>query len=213
MVDKDVVRRGYDAVAETYAAERSEGGTEMDVLEAVLESLSDSPTVLDVGCGQGMPVLRRVSDAGSAVGTDFSREQLALAAANAPAAAFVQGDMVTLPFSDGVFDAVIAFHSLIHIPLNDHRAVLDEFARVLRPGGRVLLSEAPGEWTGENPDWLETGVEMQWDMAGAAATRTQLREAGFAVVDERESTETLVDDEHWLYLAGRLEEPVETENE
>jgi|AntDeeMetagen285_2_1112576.scaffolds.fasta_scaffold03195_4 ubiquinone/menaquinone biosynthesis C-methylase UbiE len=188
----------------------------MDALEAVLELFSDPPTVLDIGCGQGVPVLRRVSDAGNAVGTDFSRKQLALAAANAPAAALVHGDMVTLPFFDGVFDAVIAFHSLIHVPLNDHRAVLDEFARVLRPGGWVLLSEAPVEWTGENPNWLETGVEMQRDMAVAAATRTQLREAGFAVVDERQSTETLVDhgeDEHWLYLTGRLEEPVETETE
>ncbi|WP_137289782.1 class I SAM-dependent methyltransferase [Natronorubrum halophilum] len=206
MVDKDVVRRGYDGLAETYAAQRSEDGPEMDVLAALLDSLPGAATILDAGCGQGTPVLERVCDSASAVGVDFSREQLELAATNAPAASLVQGDMTTLPFRDDAFDAVIAFHSLIHVPIDEHQAALDEFARLLVPGGRVLLSEGTEAWTGENPDWLETGVEMQWHIAGAEATRTQLRDAGFAVVDERDVAHTLGADERWRYFFGRLEE-------
>ncbi|ADB60223.1 Methyltransferase type 11 [Haloterrigena turkmenica DSM 5511] len=207
MVDKDVVRRGYDELAETYAAERSEEDRERAALEAFFESLPASPTVLDAGCGQGTPVLQRGSEDGAvaAVGIDFSREQLELAAANAPMASLVQGDLTDLPFHDGVFDAVIALHSLIHVPLDDHRTVLEECARVLRPGGRVLVSEGLEEWRGENPDWLETGVEMQWHVAGAATTRTQLRETGFEIVDERGVSGTLCEDERWVYVAGRLE--------
>ncbi|ELZ13103.1 methyltransferase type 11 [Haloterrigena salina JCM 13891] len=207
MVDKDVVRRGYDELAETYAAERSETDRERAALEAFFESLPASPTVLDAGCGRGTPVLRRRSEDGAAaaVGVDFSREQLELAAANAPTASLVRGDLTDLPVRDGVFDAVTALHSLIHVPLDEHRTVLEEFARVLQPGGRVLVSEGVEEWRGENPDWLETGVEMQWHVAGAAATRTQLRETGFEIVDERGVSGTLREDERWVYVAGRLE--------
>ena len=206
MVDKDVVRRSYDDLAETYAATRSDDGRGRDILDRFLEPLSESARVLDAGCGQGTPVLRRSSASSTATGLDFSRAQLELAAENAPRASLVQGDMTRLPVCDGAFDAITAYHSLIHVPSDEHRAVLDEFARVLRPGGRVLLSEGPGEWSGTNPDWLESGVEMQWHIAGADATREHLRNAGFAVVDERGADDTLTEDGgRWVFFSARLD--------
>ncbi|NIS29986.1 MAG: methyltransferase type 11, partial [Actinobacteria bacterium] len=57
-------------------------------------------------------------------------------------------------------------------------------ARELRPGGRLLVSEGADEWVGDNPDWLDTGVRMEWAVAGADATRAQLRAAGFEVEAE-----------------------------
>ena len=203
MVDKDAVRHGYDEVAETYAAERSTEGPGLDLLAEVLDFCGESPRVLDAGCGEGTPVLRRVSTEAAAVGIDFSREQLRRAVDVAPPASLVQGDMVALPFSDGAFDVVTAFHSLIHIPIEQHQAVIDEFARVLRPGGRVLVTEGTGEWSGTNPDWLDTGVEMQWHIAGADATREQLVDAGFTITNEWTVSETLDGDEEWVFLSGR----------
>ncbi|ELZ03518.1 class I SAM-dependent methyltransferase [Natrialba asiatica] len=230
MVDKTAVRRGYDELAETYAAERaaSEGGRERDVLTTVLRSLETPGRVLDAGCGQGTPVLRDLDGDGprngdgngsrdgdgntdengtrDAIGIDVSRAQLELAAENAPTASLSQGDMTRLPFRDDCCDAVTALHSLIHVPLADHRAVIDEFSRVLRPGGRVLVSEGAREWTGTNPDWLDSGVEMQWHIAGIEATREQLRAAGFTITDEWGTTEPFADqDEHWRYLAAELD--------
>lgn len=201
MVDRDVVRGGYDDVAETYGAERSGDGPGRAILEEFLGRLGDSPHVLDAGCGQGRPVLRALADVGTATGLDFSRGQLQLAGEHAPRASLVQGDLTALPFGDGVFDAVTAYHSLIHVPLADHRAVVEAFARVLRPGGRVLLTEGPERWTGTNPDWLDTGTEMQWHVAGAATTREQLRAAGFAVESEWVADG---DDERWVFFAAHL---------
>lgn len=204
MVDKDAVRRGYDDVAETYAAGRSEGGRDMEILTEFLASLPEPERIIDAGCGQGTPVLRQLSTVAPASGVDFSREQLVLAEENVPAASLIRGDMTNLPVRDDAFDAVTAYHSLIHIPIEDHQSVIDEFARVLRPDGRVLLTEGQDEWSGTNPDWLDSGVEMQWNIAGAEATRNHLQNAGFTIIDEWGAIDTS-SDEHWIFFSAQLD--------
>lgn len=210
MVDRDTVRRGYDELAETYAAERSADGRDAAILSAFLsdiESAEREGRILDIGCGQGAPILRRLSESATAIGIDVSREQLRLATTNAPDAACLHGDMTRLPIRDGTCVAITAIHSLFHVPLEDQPAVIDEFARVLRPGGRVLLSDGTDEWCGTNPDWLESDVEMQWNVAGIDATRARLRDAGIAITHEWGVSSTFADaDERWVFVAGRLEE-------
>lgn len=184
MVEKDEVRRSYDELAEVYADQRTLDEGYRSLLAAFIDGLPAGPTVLDAGSGEGTPGLARVAERGRLVGLDFSREQLRLASADAPTVEPVQGDMTTLPLERSAVDGVVAAYSLIHIPETDHQTVIDEFARVLRPGGRVLLTEGPEEWTGQNPDWLDSGVPMQWHIAGAETTRTQLERAGFSILRE-----------------------------
>jgi SAM-dependent methyltransferase len=178
VVEKDAVRRGYDALAETYAAERGTNARARSAIDRFRDALPEPKRVLDAGCGGGA-FLGRLPPGG--VGLDLSREQLRLAAWEVPDAALVQGDMASLPFAAAAFDGVLAYWSLIHVPLAEHPGVLEEFARVLRPGGRLLLSEGTDRWVGENPDWLGTGVGMSWEIAGQEATREYLRDAGFAI--------------------------------
>lgn len=206
MVDKNAVRRGYDGVAETYAAERSGDGHGSDILDQFLRLLPESARILDAGCGQGEPVLRKLSASATAIGVDFSRAQLELATENAPGASLLQGDMTRLPVRDNAFDAITTYHSLIHIPIDEHRTVIDEFARVLKPNGRLLLSEGPNEWSGTNPDWLDGGVEMQWNIAGAEATREQLQNAGFSISNEWGTNDAFAgEDEHWVFFSAELD--------
>lgn len=207
MSDRDAVRRAYDEMGEIYADERSEEGPELDLLDDLLDSLPGTPRVLDAGCGQGTPVLRRLDEATTAVGLDFSREQLRLAMTNAPGTPLVQGDMAALPFRDDAFDGVTAYNSLIHVPLDDHQTVVEEFARVLRPGGRILLTEGCEKWSGTNPDWLDSGVEMQWDIAGADVTREQLERTGFVEIERWDVVDKLADeDSERPFFAARLAE-------
>lgn len=215
-IERDAVRRAYDELAETYATRRSDDGRSVEILTRFLDPLSGPARVLDAGCGQGSPVLSRLSTVATAVGVDFSGEQLRLAAENAPDASLVRGDMTELPFDDAAFDAVVAYWSLIHVPADDHRTAIDEFARVLCPGGRLLVCEGTDEWSGANPDWLDSGVEMRWDIAGADATRDQLRTAGFAIADEWGAPEQLEgdgddsgderdEDAPWTFFSARLD--------
>ncbi len=211
MADPDGVRRAYDDLAETYAAQRSTDERATAILEEFIADWSPD-RVLDAGCGQGDPVLARVEETATGVGLDVSREMLRLASASV-AGPLVQGEMTRLPFAADTFDAVVAYWSLIHVPLADHSTATEEFARVLRPGGRVLLCEGPEEWVGENPDWLDSGVEMAWEIAGVERTRGQLREAGLRVTASWGAAERLADDADdaddgdadapdWVFLAA-----------
>jgi SAM-dependent methyltransferase len=122
MVDKDVVIDGYDDVASTYTEGRSLGDEERAALGSFLDSISADSRVLDAGCGGGEPVLRELtSQSQKALGLDFSAAQLGLAASNAPEARLLRGDMTRLPLADGSLDAVLAYHSLIHVPADEHR--------------------------------------------------------------------------------------------
>lgn len=208
MVEKDAVSEGYDEIADVYLAERSPSAAETTALGSFLEPLTQDSTILDAGCGGGEPVLTRLTDhTRQAIGMDLSGGQLERAQRAAPAAALVRGDMATLPIKDDALDAVLAYHSLIHVPGDEHRTVIDEFARVLRPGGRLLVSEGPGEWQGTNLDWLDAGVEMQWYIAGAETTRAQLSTAGFDIIQEYGAPNTLAEDEdaRWIFFEAVLD--------
>jgi ubiquinone/menaquinone biosynthesis C-methylase UbiE len=182
MDDKRVVRRGYDEMGEIYASERTGNPFEVETLDTLLDLLPEKARVLDAGCGQGTPILDRLQDSTTAIGLDFSRGQLQLA--TQPAVSLTQGDMTALPFRDATFDAVTAYHSMIHVPSNDHQTVIDEFARVLHPGGRALLTAGTAEWNGANSDWLGSGAEMRWSMSGPENTVEQLESAGFSITNQ-----------------------------
>lgn len=207
MVEKEAVLRGYDDVADAYDLERSPSEKEWEALTAFLDELSPESRVLDAGCGGGEPVLQELRrQSQQAIGLDFSTQQLKKALSKAPGARFLRGDMSRVPLSEDTVDAVLAHHSLIHVPSAEHQTVLDEFARVLRPGGQLLVSEGPEEWQGSNPDWLDAGAEMQWYIAGAETTRGQLEAAGFQIENEYGAPNTLAEDEeaNWVFFDTTL---------
>jgi SAM-dependent methyltransferase len=98
---------------------------------------------LDIGCGPGgnLQMLDALRPS-AVVGVDLSPIALSLAAANAPSATLVSTDInERLPFKDGSFDVVTIFNVLYHQWVKSEAAVLAEVARVLRPGGLLLLTE------------------------------------------------------------------------
>jgi ubiquinone/menaquinone biosynthesis C-methylase UbiE len=179
--ERRAVRDAYDEMADHYYDEYTKPVSEDEPAEPVeqfCEVLDPTDRLLSAGCGAGDAPL--AAGGAAAVGLDFSREQLSLGRADHEAA-LVQGDMTALPFADDTFDAVAALYSLIHIPLEDHQSTLAEFGRVLRPGGTLLVTEGASEWEGANPDWLDSGTEMRWSIAGREATEEALRSVGFEI--------------------------------
>ncbi len=109
--------------------------------------LREGEIVLDLGSGGGIDVLlsaRRVGSTGFAHGLDMTDEMLELARRNAAEAgatnvAFHKGRMEAIPLADGSIDVVIS-NCVINLSI-DKAAVMAEIARVLRPGGRLGVSD------------------------------------------------------------------------
>ncbi len=92
--------------------------------------------ILDVGCGTGR-YLKLFNPNNDLNGLDLSEQMLVQARAKVPQAKFTAGSAETLPFPDASFDMVMSVRMLQHMP--DQKKVIQEMARVCRPGGRVVL--------------------------------------------------------------------------
>ena len=132
-------RRMYEAEEAQwwYAGQRAIAG-------ALLEgALREPPTggrrLLDAGCGTGFNLLA-LARLGVAVGIDVAPEALALCRERGVRA--LRTSLLGLPFPSAVFDAVTSFDVLYHAWVTDDRAAVAEMARVVRPGG-VLLVRVP----------------------------------------------------------------------
>jgi len=119
---------------------------EQDEFLAIL-NLAAGKTLLDVACGSGGPALRMVEKTGcSLVGVDV--HQQAISTANSLAkqrdlaqrARFQVADAtVALPFPDASFDAITCIDAVNHLP--DRARVIGDWARLLKPGGRLLFTD------------------------------------------------------------------------
>lgn len=107
---------------------------------AVLDAARVTPgtRLLDAGCGAGLLALLAALRGAQVSALDASAALLAIVRQRVPAADVREGDMEALPFADGAFDAVAAVNSLFYAA--DMNAAMRELVRVLRPGGRVVVT-------------------------------------------------------------------------
>ncbi|MFL4901838.1 arsenite methyltransferase [Streptomyces sp. MMS24-I2-30] len=153
--------------------------------------LREGERVLDLGSGGGIDVLlsaRRVGPAGKAYGLDMTEEMLALALANAAKAGatnveFLRGTIEAVPLSANTIDVVIS-NCVINLSVDKH-AVFAEIFRVLRPGGRIGVSDVVADDTLTAAQRAERG-DYVGCIAGAlsfAEYRAGLTDAGFTDVE------------------------------
>jgi SAM-dependent methyltransferase len=198
-MDRANVRRAWDAVAETYAERRDPDGPDAALIDALLDGLPPDPTVVDIGPGDGARTLANLPT--GSVGVDVSRHGLELATETVPEARLVQGEMSQLPIADGTADAVTAYHAVFHVPRERQPAVYREFARVLRPGGRLLMTLPGGRFETVRRGWM--GGEMFFSSPGRDRTLAALRDAGFTDLRTETSDDPLGSSTEFVF--ARLE--------
>ena len=174
-MDRDQLREAWDTVAETYARSRDPSGSDAALIDDLLAELPADPDVLDIGPCDGARTLANLP-AGS-VGVDISRDALELARETVPESALLQGDMASLPIAENSIDGITAYHAVFHVPRAEHPTVYAEFARVLRPGGRLLMTLSGGRFETTRKGWM--GGSMFFSAPGREQTLTQLETAGF----------------------------------
>lgn len=135
--------RTVQAQYAAWAAEYDAPGNPMTIAEepVVREMLWGYPlgTALDAACGTGRHAAYLVSLGHEVIGVDCTPEMLDVAKAKAPSARFEMGDITALPLPANSVDLVVCTLALTHFNRLDQP--LAEIARVVRPGGRVVLSD------------------------------------------------------------------------
>jgi 2-polyprenyl-3-methyl-5-hydroxy-6-metoxy-1,4-benzoquinol methylase len=196
------VESGYDRMAEQYLATKDpEDPLALAALEDLASLLPTKAAVLDLGCGAGVPVTRWLADRGFAVtGVDVSTRQLELARRNVPEGTFLKADMSEVVFAPESFDAVVAFHSIIHLPRTEHPALLESIYRWLRPGGTLLATMTLTDYEGREEDWEGWGAPMVWSHYGRSANVAMLSEGGFEIRYAEPRTGTGDESETWLWV-------------
>jgi 2-polyprenyl-3-methyl-5-hydroxy-6-metoxy-1,4-benzoquinol methylase len=198
------VESGYDQMAEQYlAAKDPEDPLALRALEDLASLLPSEAAVLDLGCGAGVPVTRWLAGRGFAVtGVDVSAKQLELARTYVPDGTFIIADMTEVVFGPESFDAVVAFHSIIHVPRTEHPRLLKSIHRWLEPGGVLLTTMTIADYEGREEDWEGWGAPLVWSHYDRIANVAMLREAGFEIkyAEPRTGGGTGDETETWLWV-------------
>jgi SAM-dependent methyltransferase len=139
-----VVRRGdtpaaYRQWSATYDEPRNSlFDSDEPVMHEILDPLP-AGTILDAACGTGRYAAYLAARGHRVLGVDSSPEMLERASARVPDGTFLRGELHRLPMADESVDAVVCALALVHVP--SLAAVMAEFARVLRPGGQLAISD------------------------------------------------------------------------
>lgn len=146
----------YNKIGDWFAENRYADSVESVYLDAIIEQLAPNASMLDVGCGNGKPILEYfINHNIQVVGIDGSEKMVELARANFPDIRLMQLDMRKLRL-DEKFEVVIAWHSFFHLPAEDQPAMFEIFRDHLKPDGILLFTsgtergEAWGINGGEN---------------------------------------------------------------
>jgi ubiquinone/menaquinone biosynthesis C-methylase UbiE len=172
----------YDLIADWYASERDDQ-TGVPEVKSLASSLPPGSRILDVGCGNGIPITHALLDGGhQVIGLDTSSKMLERFRVNFPQTPAVLGTIQSCPFDDSSFDAAVAWGVMFHL-------TPDEQIRTIASIGRVLKARAPFLFTSGDADGFEAkegsmnGVTFRYYSFSIENYRRHLHEQGFTLTD------------------------------
>lgn len=180
--------------------------TSAETLGALVEMVPEDSSAkwIDVACGPGVVSRALASGVGSVLGVDLTPAMVEEAERRAAEEGvgnvdFALGDATALDRADDSFDGAITRLSLHHIPAPGR--VVAEMARVVRPGGWVLVSDIAGDEDGEAAAWREEIERLRDPSHWACPTPQRLRRMGIAaglILDEEKLVPIEIDFDEWL---------------
>lgn len=170
--------KGWEAVARRFVAERSSIGAA--TVRAWCRTLPEAASVLDLGCGSGVPIAEALIAGGCRVsGVDASPSMVAAFRRRFPEVPVACEAVEDSSCFDSTYDAIVAIGLLFLLPVDGQRAVIQRVSTALKPDGRFLFT-APVQAV----SWTDTMMGGQCVSLGDAAYRRALTDAGLLVVAE-----------------------------
>jgi ubiquinone/menaquinone biosynthesis C-methylase UbiE len=181
MNHKEIVRAGYNKIADAYLQNRTVDSDDVRLLDELVKRLPHGARILDAGCGAGIPVAAFLNLHFQVVGVDFAEKQIAKARQLVPGADFICQDITKLDFPDSSFDAICSYYAIIHIPRQEHEGILRHFYRLLKPSGLALLCLGAVDL---NDDLVDDylGAPMYWSHYDANMNLDLLKASGFELI-------------------------------
>ncbi|KAK5050431.1 hypothetical protein LTR84_003712 [Exophiala bonariae] len=158
-------------------------------------TVTQGETVIDLGSGAGFDVLlaaKKVGSSGKVIGVDFNKDMVKRANQNKEKVetnnvSFIESFITDIPLPDTTVDCVISNCVINLVPESDKQNVFNEIYRLLRPGGRVAISDILAKH--ELPEHVKSNMALYVGcIAGASRVedyKKYLREAGFAGKDQK----------------------------
>jgi len=184
--DVRATRDGYDEWAEPYAERLANALAAEPFDRAMLSAFAElvrvdgGGPVADIGCGPGRLTPHLAALGLDVFGIDLSPEMIRLARAARPDLRYEVGTIEAVALQDGALSGLMAWYSIIHLPPERVPGVLAEFARVLRPGGHLLMAFQPaGEALDMQPHDHKVVPSYRWSLR---RMEELLRPCGFQIV-------------------------------
>lgn len=158
-------KRAYNLVAQRYydLFRNEMNGKEYDrgLLDSFASRFQKNSLICDAGCGPSCHIGRYLFDKGiPVIGVDISDKCVEIVRQHNSEMKFVCGDISSLGFEDDSFDGIIAYYSIINTPKKFVNRIFNEFRRVLKTGGYLLVAVKAGTEEGFIYDllWIKTEI-------------------------------------------------------
>jgi ubiquinone/menaquinone biosynthesis C-methylase UbiE len=179
------IRESYDRIAEEYARrifdELQHKPFDRQLLDHFAARIPKAGQVCDIGCGPGQ-VARYLHDAGVSIwGVDLSPAMVNQARKLNPGMLFREGNMMALDLPNASLSAITAFYAIVNISKASLPLVFSEMARVLHPGGLLLLAFHTGNDIIREQELWGIPIAMDFLLFQPSEIVTLLREAGFVL--------------------------------
>ena len=184
------VRDVYDLAAPTYVqfvgteiSSATEWTLDRSLLVAFVELMKGraGSRVADIGCGPGRVAAFMADQGLDVIGLDISQAMLGIARAAHPHVVFEEGRLDALPFESGVLGGAVCWYSIIHTPPDRLGDSFDELARVLVPGGSLLLAFQANAEPRHRADAFGTRLPLTSYRHDLKAVISNLEESGFRI--------------------------------
>jgi SAM-dependent methyltransferase len=200
---REIVKDGYEkgCYLKKFRSVNTMNATQKQFLQRFVALVSPSGTVVDLGCGSGVPFDRYLVDRGFHVmGYDFSEKHIREAEKNVPEAIYKNADFTDFEADLENVDAFLALYSIFHIPKEEHRALFSKMWRALKPGGVILMTLGTDKTEYKDSDFCGAD-RMLWSNYKPEYYRQMLSDLSFDILcDQFESFPGDKENHYWVLI-------------